>query len=144
MSRPIGSRSSVATKRELEGALRLAYHTAISIGSDWEALPGSVRLPWLDQAHDLADMLARVHPGKPAQITPDMTPFPESKVLHTAPGAVLRITEAERRKRHREACPARAAAVQPGDTTEDRDALARFWHGAYEARRKPKPAGDAS
>lgn len=136
MSRPIGSRSGVATEGELRNALRSAYDTAIRIGSDWEALPGSVRLPWLDHAHDLAEVLDRVHSDNPIQSPPDMTPFPELKALHPHLSIGDRMTEAARRKRHLEVCAARQATAQPGD----RAALAGFWRDALAARRQP--AGD--
>jgi hypothetical protein len=63
---------------ELQTALRDAFDTAPVFGSDWQSLPGSDRLRWLDHAHELGDLLERVRASEPIGLhTADiLTPFP--------------------------------------------------------------------
>ena len=53
------------TRAELVTALERAHAEALVRGSAWQSLPGAVRLPWLEHAHQLARVLARARPDKP-------------------------------------------------------------------------------
>jgi hypothetical protein len=64
-------------------AIERAYTLALVSGSSLEA-SGAARLPLLQIAHELGDVLARVGPVKPMQDPPDLSTFPVSKVLTSA------------------------------------------------------------
>jgi hypothetical protein len=108
---------------ELANALRTAYEYAIAIGSDLET-PGSARLPWLDHAHDLSDMIERLPDRTVRRL--DMSPFPANKHLGQAQPQIVP------RKQHQAKPPSPGPAKL---TVQERANQFAEWARAWEAKR---------